>query len=96
MAWRLKQRFAAMLVWPKSSRITPAVRANLERLRDSAALKELEADTMTWTFDGLPWSLDRPFSVSFRNAKGEPLEVIFDDTGLWRFEHPEEVPRYIP
>ncbi|MGH7436254.1 MAG: hypothetical protein ACRENE_11320 [Polyangiaceae bacterium] len=83
-----------MLVWPNSSRLTPGVRANLERLRESGAFKELQADTVTWTFDGLPWSTERPFRMSFRNAKGEPLEVVFEETGLWRFERPEEVPRF--
>jgi hypothetical protein len=82
-----------MIRWPENPSLPATVWTNLERLRQSGAALELEADAETWTFENLPWWSDYPIRTTLRNSRREPIEILFDEEGLWRFVHPLEVPR---
>lgn len=83
-----------MIRWPTGERLPAHVRANLEHLKGSAALLNLEADPDTWFFDALPWSEEHPLRLILRNSRFEPLEIIFDADGVWRRQWLPEVPRF--
>jgi hypothetical protein len=83
-----------MIRWPHARALPPDVRANLERLRGSVALAELEAGSEAWAFEILPWSDTYPLRLRFRNQRSEPLEVVIDADGLWRRSRPLEDPRF--
>jgi hypothetical protein len=83
-----------MIRWPKAEGLPTHVRVNLEHVKGSGALLDLEADPETWIFEGLPWSEQYPLRLILRNSRFESFEIILDEAGVWRRSRLPEVPRY--
>jgi hypothetical protein len=84
-----------MIEWPDNAKLFPNVRANLDKLRDSGPLRELDASKDTWRFESLPWSADYPFRLLLRNERREVVEVTLSSPGFWRIAPVPEEPHVI-
>jgi hypothetical protein len=80
--------------WPTGEGLPAHVGANLEHLKGSGVLVDLEADPDTWIFDALPWSEEPPLRLVLRNSRFEPLEIVLDADGMWRRRRLPSVPRF--
>jgi len=70
---------------PKGA-LTAAGRRNLKRFQETGAARELEDDARTWRVVAWSWVEGPPMRVYLRCDRGEVIDFVMDEAGVWRLE----------
>jgi hypothetical protein len=88
-----------MIRWPADKKLTPDAKTNLERFRQTAAAKALEAESQTWHFQNWSWTTDAPVRLILENPDHHVLTFTLDGHGMWTMREANVSPHiraYLP
>jgi hypothetical protein len=66
---------------------------NLELFASSAAAREFEARPEVWTVVEWSWTAGPPLRFVLRDMRGERVDVIVEDGGVWRMSREPVEPK---
>jgi hypothetical protein len=73
--------------------VTEAARHNLALFCATSAAKELDEDTRSWSVVEWSWHEGPPLRVFLRSDRGDVLDFVMDEDGVWRIGRDPNVPR---
>jgi hypothetical protein len=76
-----------------STYVTEAARHNLARFCATSAAKELDEDSRVWSVVEWSWQEGPPLRVFLRSDRGDVLDFVMDEGGVWRIGRDPNVPR---
>jgi hypothetical protein len=76
-----------MLHFPRRNVSLDASR-NLDRFRNTSLARELENDSRRWDVVEWSWAEGPPLRVQVRSDRGDVIEFVMDEPGIWR-AHPD-------
>ena len=72
-----------MIHWPAPDRLSKIAAGILERVKKTAAAKELEQDAREWTLVNWSWLPDPPYTMTLRSPEGEERYLLIEADGRW-------------
>ena len=71
-----------------SHNVSEAAASNLERFAETAFARRLREDLRQWNVIEWSWTTEPPVRVQLRNAEGDVVVFVMDETGSW-WAHPD-------